>query len=173
MQASTGQPVDVQAVLRERAAKKGEPLDWRHSIVDLMKVLDLDSSLAARAIGAGAALHGSIGRFSPDEARAGRFGGGTPREACGLVCDRHSQLSSDRPAARVATMKPLSRSHSRTSISSLLRYAALGAIAYALQRRGKQVFGRDLRAAFPGLRVEQPREGEDRIRVYAGIALSR
>jgi uncharacterized protein DUF3597 len=128
--------VDVQAVLRERAAKKGEPLDWRHSIVDLMKVLDLDSSLAARAIGAGAALHGSIGRFSPDEARAGRFGGGTPREACGLVCDRHSQLSSDRPAARVATMKPLSRSHSRTSISSLLRYAALGAIAYALQRRG-------------------------------------
>src|SRR4051812_18218805 len=47
-QTSTGQPVDVEAVLRERAAKKGEPLDWRHSIVDLMKALDLDSSLAAR-----------------------------------------------------------------------------------------------------------------------------
>jgi membrane protein len=33
-------------------------------------------------------------------------------------------------------MKSLSRSHSRTSISSLLRYAALGAIGYVLQRRG-------------------------------------
>lgn len=40
--------VDVDAVLKERAAKKKESLDWRHSIVDLMKVLDLDSSLAAR-----------------------------------------------------------------------------------------------------------------------------
>jgi hypothetical protein len=40
--------VDVEAVLREKAAKKGEPLDWRHSILDVMQVLDLDSSLAAR-----------------------------------------------------------------------------------------------------------------------------
>ena len=40
--------VDVNAVLTERAAKKKEKLDWRHSIVDLMKVLDLDSSLTAR-----------------------------------------------------------------------------------------------------------------------------
>jgi hypothetical protein len=40
--------VDVNAVLTERAAKKNEKLDWRHSIVDLMKVLDLDSSLTAR-----------------------------------------------------------------------------------------------------------------------------
>jgi hypothetical protein len=30
------------------AAKKKEKLDWRRSIVDLMKVLDLDSSLSAR-----------------------------------------------------------------------------------------------------------------------------
>jgi len=34
--------------LNKAAAKKTEKLDWRHSIVDLMKVLDLDSSLAAR-----------------------------------------------------------------------------------------------------------------------------
>ena len=40
--------VDVNAVLTERAAKKKEKLDWRRSIVDLMKVLDLDSSLKAR-----------------------------------------------------------------------------------------------------------------------------
>jgi hypothetical protein len=40
--------VDVNAVLTERAAKKKEKLDWRRSIVDLMKVLDLDSSLTAR-----------------------------------------------------------------------------------------------------------------------------
>ena len=30
------------------AAKKGQKLDWRKSIVDLMKLLDLDSSLEAR-----------------------------------------------------------------------------------------------------------------------------
>jgi hypothetical protein len=46
--AAPGGSVDVNAVLTERAAKKKEKLDWRHSIVDLMKVLDLDSSLTAR-----------------------------------------------------------------------------------------------------------------------------
>ena len=45
---SATQSVDVQKVLTERAAQKKEKLDWRKSIVDLMKVLDLDSSLAAR-----------------------------------------------------------------------------------------------------------------------------
>jgi Domain of unknown function (DUF3597) len=40
--------VDVEAVLSGMAAKKGQKLDWRKSIVDLMKLLDLDSSLAAR-----------------------------------------------------------------------------------------------------------------------------
>lgn len=40
--------VDVEAVLTALAAKTSEKLDWRHSIVDLMKLLDLDSSLAAR-----------------------------------------------------------------------------------------------------------------------------
>jgi hypothetical protein len=30
------------------AAQSKEKLDWRRSIVDLMKLLDLDSSLAAR-----------------------------------------------------------------------------------------------------------------------------
>ncbi|WP_262268422.1 DUF3597 domain-containing protein [Microvirga yunnanensis] len=40
--------VDVEAVLTDRAAKKGQKLDWRKSIVDLMKLLDLDSSLDAR-----------------------------------------------------------------------------------------------------------------------------
>ncbi|MFG1396796.1 DUF3597 domain-containing protein [Roseixanthobacter pseudopolyaromaticivorans] len=40
--------VDVEAVLSGLAAKNSEKLDWRHSIVDLMKLLDLDSSLTAR-----------------------------------------------------------------------------------------------------------------------------
>ena len=30
------------------AAQSGQRLDWRHSIVDLMKLINLDSSLAAR-----------------------------------------------------------------------------------------------------------------------------
>jgi uncharacterized protein DUF3597 len=40
--------VDVEAVLTNLAAQKAQKLDWRNSIVDLMKVLDLDSSLGAR-----------------------------------------------------------------------------------------------------------------------------
>ena len=45
---SAAQTVDVEKVLTERAAQKKEKLDWRRSIVDLMKVLDLDSDLSAR-----------------------------------------------------------------------------------------------------------------------------
>ena len=40
--------VDVEAVLTKLAAANKEKLDWRKSIVDLMKLLDLDSSLNAR-----------------------------------------------------------------------------------------------------------------------------
>ena len=49
-QAGQGQQVDVEQVLVQRAQAKGNPdLNWRSSIVDLMKLLDLDSSLASRA----------------------------------------------------------------------------------------------------------------------------
>lgn len=40
--------VDVEAVLSQLAAKKGGGGNYRESIVDLLKLLDLDSSLAAR-----------------------------------------------------------------------------------------------------------------------------
>ena len=40
--------VDVEAVLTKMAAANKEKLDWRKSIVDLMKLLKLDSSLSAR-----------------------------------------------------------------------------------------------------------------------------
>jgi hypothetical protein len=43
------QTVDLTPILdKAAAAKKGEKLEWRTSIVDLMKALDIDSSLAAR-----------------------------------------------------------------------------------------------------------------------------
>jgi 3-oxoacyl-ACP reductase-like protein len=42
------QGVDVTAILDGLVAKHHEKLDWRHSIVDLLKSLDLDSSLSAR-----------------------------------------------------------------------------------------------------------------------------
>jgi hypothetical protein len=41
-------PVDVDAVLGKLAAANKEKLDWKTSIVDLMKLLNLDSSLGAR-----------------------------------------------------------------------------------------------------------------------------
>jgi HEAT repeat protein len=40
--------VDVEKVMNDLAAKNKERLDWRRSIVDLMKLLNLDSSLSAR-----------------------------------------------------------------------------------------------------------------------------
>src|SRR5215467_911831 len=46
--ASPTKTVDIAAVVDKAAAAKGEKLAWRTSIVDLMKALDLDSSLAAR-----------------------------------------------------------------------------------------------------------------------------
>ncbi|KFL26412.1 5'-nucleotidase [Devosia sp. 17-2-E-8] len=46
--AAPSAPVDVAAVLDAAVAKAGQKLDWRKSIVDLMKALGLDSSLAAR-----------------------------------------------------------------------------------------------------------------------------
>ncbi|WP_031439966.1 DUF3597 domain-containing protein, partial [Sphingomonas sp. FUKUSWIS1] len=42
------QPVDVEAVLSGMASRKNSDLNWRSSIVDLMKLLDLDSSLDNR-----------------------------------------------------------------------------------------------------------------------------
>ena len=41
-------PVDVEAVMEAAVKVKGIKLNWRVSIVDLMRALDLDSSLAAR-----------------------------------------------------------------------------------------------------------------------------
>ena len=42
------QTVDVAPILDKAVAAKHEKLEWRTSIVDLMKALDIDSSFAAR-----------------------------------------------------------------------------------------------------------------------------
>ncbi len=46
--AAAKEPVDVHAMLKGLAASKGQPSNWQTSIVDLMKLLDIDSSLHAR-----------------------------------------------------------------------------------------------------------------------------
>ena len=46
--APPAQTVDVAAIVDKAAAATGEKLAWRTSIVDLMKALNLDSSLTAR-----------------------------------------------------------------------------------------------------------------------------
>jgi hypothetical protein len=56
--------VDVQAVLTEKAGKNGGGGNWQTSIVDLLKLLDMDSSLTARKklaaeLGINAGEHGS------------------------------------------------------------------------------------------------------------------
>ena len=47
-QVAQGSQVDVAAIMDKLAAQSKEKLDWRKSIVDLMKLLNLDSSLGAR-----------------------------------------------------------------------------------------------------------------------------
>ena len=46
--AAPAQSVDVAPILDKAVAAKHEKLEWRTSIVDLMKALDIDSSFAAR-----------------------------------------------------------------------------------------------------------------------------
>ena len=47
--ASTTLPeIDVAAMLDKAVASKGQKLDWRHSIVDLMKAVGMDASLSER-----------------------------------------------------------------------------------------------------------------------------
>ena len=45
---SPGSQVDVAAVLNNLAASNKEKLDWKHSIVDMMKLVGMDSSITAR-----------------------------------------------------------------------------------------------------------------------------
>ena len=45
---ATATAVDIEEVLNRMAATSKEKLDWKHSIVDLMKLVDMDSSLADR-----------------------------------------------------------------------------------------------------------------------------
>jgi uncharacterized protein DUF3597 len=47
-QSMTMADVDVDAVLTKLTTQQKEKLDWRNSIVDLMKLLKLDSSFTAR-----------------------------------------------------------------------------------------------------------------------------
>lgn len=46
--ASSNATVDVQSILNLAVKKSGQKLDWRHSIVDLMKALGMDASLEER-----------------------------------------------------------------------------------------------------------------------------
>ena len=64
-EASAGAPVstaladvDVAAVMDQLAAANPQKLDWRRSIVDLMKLLDVDSSLEHRKLLAGELKYG-------------------------------------------------------------------------------------------------------------------
>ena len=46
-------PVDVEQILDDMAQKNTQKLNWRTSIVDLMKLLNMDSSIEARKTLAG------------------------------------------------------------------------------------------------------------------------
>ncbi|HEY0120683.1 MAG TPA: DUF3597 domain-containing protein [Rhizobium sp.] len=45
---TSASPVDIASILDAAVKKSGQKLDWKHSIVDLMKALGMDASLAER-----------------------------------------------------------------------------------------------------------------------------
>ncbi len=51
--AADAPPVDVEQILTAKAAQSSQPLNWQTSIVDLMKLLGMDSSMTARKTLAG------------------------------------------------------------------------------------------------------------------------
>ena len=62
--APAAQPIDMEAVMQGYAKSAGGGGNWRESIVDLLKMLDIDSSLDARKelakeLGVNAGAHGS------------------------------------------------------------------------------------------------------------------
>ena len=80
--AAPAQSVDVAAIVDKAAAAKGEKLEWRTSIVDLMKALDIDFELrGAQGTGEGTRLHRRQQRFRQHEHLAAQAGDGeTGRE---------------------------------------------------------------------------------------------
>jgi hypothetical protein len=82
--------VDVVAQLEQRAAANPQKLNWRTSIVDLLKLLDIDSSLAARKelaaeLGCPAELMGDSAKMNmwlhkAVLARIAENGGNVPKE---------------------------------------------------------------------------------------------
>jgi hypothetical protein len=46
--ANTGKPVEIAPILDAAVARSGQKLDWKRSIVDLMKAIGMDASLAER-----------------------------------------------------------------------------------------------------------------------------
>jgi Domain of unknown function (DUF3597) len=71
--------VDIAAVMDKLAEASPEDLNWRKSIVDLRKLLKLDSSLAEQATCHRAPLHREHERFCGDERLAAQAGHGQAR----------------------------------------------------------------------------------------------
>ena len=79
--------VDVEAVLISMQAKQGQELNWRTSIVDLMKLLGLDSSLVgAQGTGGGIALQRQHRGFGRDEHVAAQGGDAETRAKTAARC---------------------------------------------------------------------------------------
>ncbi len=73
--AAPGPTVDVAPILDKAVAAKGEKLDWKHSIVDLMKALDIDfEPVGAQGTRQGTRLHRRHQRLRQHEHLAAQAG---------------------------------------------------------------------------------------------------
>ena len=98
--AKPGTPVDVTSILDKLAASNKEKLDWRHSIVDLMKLLNLDfEPCGPQGARRGASFYRRQERFGVDEYLAPQAGHG---EACGerrQSAGRIAEITTDLPVS--------------------------------------------------------------------------
>ena len=112
--AAPGTTVDVTAILDKLAASNKEKLDWRRSIVDLMKLLNLDSSLDARKTLADE-LHftGDKNDFGVDEHLAAQAGHDQACRERRQGARRIAQVASLRSPASIAGRFPAAGSSAR------------------------------------------------------------
>jgi hypothetical protein len=187
--AAPAQPVDVEAVLTDMASRNPQKLNWQSSIVDLMKLLDLDSSLSARKelaeeLGYGGAKDGSAemniwlhrqvmrklaenGGRVPDSLKgvaAGQAG------ACGTSTTsgawprwrRKRSRSPGRIAVVMALVSGWKFTHSNASISPRSKTGRTAPGAALTRPKGGDGTGLDaeLRPQRPGLREAHLRRGD-------------
>ena len=134
---------DVEAIIAKIEADRGVKYNWRQSIVDLMKLLDLDSSLGgAQGARTGARLQGRARRLRRDECVAAQAGHGEARRRRRQGAGQPEGLTQRRGMQRSAVAGAVTpASHVQRRASSILRVSAGRFRGRGCRRNADRSFG--------------------------------